>query len=103
MFHRPKVPLSVEHGPSALVPVHQVRQAAAHLGHLQRLSVRMMAAAEGGDELALSESEALLLLAELRRLGGQSEERLDDLVETLIDRLPRDTEAHLARFGLRPR
>jgi hypothetical protein len=77
--------LSVGQGASEDVSVEQIRAAVGLVSHLTRLHARLLAAIEANEKLVLSESEALLLLAEMRR--SRRDGKLDELAQAINRRL----------------
>jgi hypothetical protein len=83
------VPVSVAGGPPVRVPYRQLEAAGEQIAHLERLSGRLLAAAATGTPLELSESEAILLAAEIRFGAANGSRPLEELAEALRYRRPR--------------
>jgi hypothetical protein len=94
------LPVSIDGAAAVRVPIGQVAAAAARLSHIPRLHGRMTTAVKARSELALTESEALLILAEIRRRPDVLARPLDQLVDALFGRRPHDVTAHIG--GLEP-
>jgi hypothetical protein len=87
------VPVSVAGAAPVRVPAEQVKALCDRTTHLGRLSERMHGAAETGETLAVTESEAVLLVAELRRGAGSDVLPLTDLRDALLGRV-RERKRH---------
>jgi hypothetical protein len=77
---RQNLPVSVDRRAPALVPVEQLVYALTHTRHVTRLNDRIRHAVDERRELALTESEALLLLAELRHRARHDLSRVRELL-----------------------
>ena len=80
------IPVSVAGAAPVPVPAEQVKALCERTTHLGRLSERLHTAAENGQTLAVTESEAVLLVAELRRGTATDPLPLTDLCDALLGR-----------------
>jgi putative heme degradation protein len=92
---RKNLPVSVEGRTPALVPVEQLVYACNHTRHITRLHDRITHAVEEHRQVALSESEAVLLLAELRHRARRDRSEVRELLTALAP--SGDVQAHVAR------
>jgi hypothetical protein len=71
------------------VSPRQVELLCGRTGHLDRLCARMRLSIESGARLELSDSEAMLLVAEIRRGDASDEEPLGDISAALLSHIER--------------
>jgi hypothetical protein len=90
------VAVSISGRTPVLVPAGQVAHALRYTTHVPKLHDRLDHALVEGDPVALSESEALLLLAEIRHgLSREEIHLVPVLVDALIGGAEADVQAHI--------
>jgi hypothetical protein len=85
MTAKSNIVVSVAGRPPALVPADQLTFALRRTSHVPKLHDRLEKAMTGGGEVTLSESEALLLLAEIRHRTRRSDiQPMSELIDALL-------------------
>jgi hypothetical protein len=79
--------ISLHHARPFRVSLDQVLALCDEISHLGRLCERMRAAVETGATLHLTDSEALLLVAEIRRRSLNDDRPLETLANSLLDHI----------------